>query len=135
MDVTKLTVGDPWEEQENDWRISLYSETTKRPVIIICGETEHEVRSRTAGLILALEGYHVARQLVGDLAHLPSEHQKTLFETIKDAEQHRGLEPPPGVQEARIVKDPPVKSMVQEAIKKAIRQAKENIDSEVDNTF
>lgn len=135
MDVTKLTVGDPWLEQENDWRISLYNETNKRPVIIICGETEHEVRSRTAGLILALEGYHVARQLVNDLTHLPSEPQITLVDAMRDAEQYRGMEPPPGEKQAFVSGDESssAKSIAQTAINRAIQHAKNTQNLDVDN--
>jgi len=122
MDVTKLSVGYPCEEQENDWRISLYREENKRPVIIICGETEQEVRQRTAGLILALEGYHVARQMVSDLTNLPSEHQSEIFDGLKDVEQDKGLET-----------ISPQKSIAQAAIRRAMIQAKESINSEIDN--
>ena len=114
MELNKIVFGDSWEESETNWRLCVYNDSTKRPIMIVCGDTEKEVKQRTAELILTLESYRVAKQM------------------IKDAEQYRDDEPPPGVKEVRIVQSPPVKSVVQEAIAKAIQSAKERIDSDVD---
>jgi hypothetical protein len=131
MNVSKFNASKPWQER-NQWHM-LVGEEGGTTSFTVHEESQEAVERKAAWIVLALESYNGAHQMIQSLMGLKQNQQNLIFDTLLDAETNHNEPTPPGIIKAEVGHQSINKSVVQEAINRAIQNAKEKMDSDVDN--